>query len=55
VTSGASIDQPFLMHKHQSQKTFWFLTKKLHPHLPRKVAGNSGRKCRRAKDATDQV
>jgi len=22
VTSGASIDQPFLMHKHQSQKTF---------------------------------
>jgi len=27
VTSGASIDQPFLMHKHQSQKPFDFWRK----------------------------
>jgi hypothetical protein len=42
VTSGASIDQPFLMHKHQIQKNGSFLDEK----ITEAIAWKIGRKNR---------
>jgi len=53
VTSGVSIDQPFLMHKRQSQKSRLIFDEKITAPLPRKSAGSALSKGHRAKDATD--